>query len=162
MPTFAESIKLEAEKPANAIRLVLSGTFLRAYNRSAWLFQCCITEYHVMKKYVKSTAQDVYFVGFPIEKLFDIVGGRKTEKTEFGFDVMLSDEEMPSPDAYDAWTQTVKTLPSSKADYYSLPMTGADAEKEVLRRLRDYPFERKTLIDNTLFLSELRQLLDNK
>ena len=115
-----------------------------------------------MKKYVKSTAQDVYFVGFPIEKLFDIVGGRKTEKTEFGFDVMLSDEEMPSPDAYDAWTQTVKTLPSSKADYYSLPMTGADAEKEVLRRLRDYPFERKTLIDNTLFLSELRQLLDNK
>lgn len=69
-----------------------------------------------------------------IDKLFDTVGERKTEKTDYGFDVTLSEEEMPNPEAYDAWTQMVETSPSSKADHHALPLASVEAEREVLRR----------------------------
>lgn len=115
-----------------------------------------------MRKYIKALKCDVFFVGFPIEKLFDTVGERKTEKTEHGFDVALSPDEIPAPEAYEAWTQTVAAAAASKADYMALPMTGAAAEREVLRRLREWPMEGKTLIESLKLLSELRQLLNNK
>ena len=162
MATFVEAIRLEESKPANTIRLIPAGKFLRAYNQSAWLFQCCIAEHSVMRKYVKALKRDVFFVGFPIEKLFDTVGERKTEKTEHGFDVELSPDEIPSPEAYEAWTQSVDAAAASKADYLALPLAGAAAEREVLRRLREWPIESKTLMENLKLLSDLRQLLCNK
>ena len=54
MPTYAEAIKFEESAPKNIIRLVKSGEFYRAYNRSAWLFHRCIAEHKVMRKYLKT------------------------------------------------------------------------------------------------------------
>lgn len=162
MSTFAEAIKREGEKPANAIRLMVEGKFLRAYNQSAWLFQSCITEHKVVRKYIKSLSQNVYFIGFPVEKFFDTCGARKADKTAFGFDVVLAPEEMPAPEGYDTWLQTVDAAAASKAEQLALPMAGADAQREVLRRLQEYPLERKTPMENTFFLAELRHLLSNK
>ena len=51
---------------------------------------------------------------------------------------------------------------SSKGDFYSLPLAGVDAEREVIRRLRDFQLESKTLIECVSFIAELRQLLNNK
>lgn len=162
MGTFADAIKREGEKPANTIRLIVEGKFLRAYNESAWLFQSCITEHKVVRKYIKSLSQDVYFIGFPMEKFLDTIGSRKADKTDFGFDVALSAEEMPAPETYATWLQTVAAAAASKAAHLALPLAGADAQREVIRRLQEYPLERKTPIDNTYFLAELRQLLSNK
>ena len=62
MPTYIDVIKFEEEAPANTIRLVKSGEFYRAYNHSAWLFQCCITEHKVMRKYIKSLKTYIYYI----------------------------------------------------------------------------------------------------
>ena len=99
MPTYIDVIKFEEEAPANTIRLVKSGEFYRAYNHSAWLFQCCITEHKVMRKYIKSLKTDIYYIGFPEKSLFNnicIVQGFKfeQEETERLCDVMnVTDEE---------------------------------------------------------------------
>ncbi len=161
MPTYIDIIKFEENAPANTIRLVKSGEFYRAYNRSAWLFQCCITEYRVMRKYLKALKCDIYYIGFPEKSLFNNIGERKSTKTEYGFDIELVGLEIPEEDAYETWKMTVATEQSSKGDYYSLPLVGVEAEREVIRRIRDFPLENKTMIECTVFISELRKLLNN-
>lgn len=161
MPTYTEVIKFENEAPANTIRLVKSGEFYRAYNHSAWLFQCCITEHKVMRKYIKSLKTDIYYIGFPEKSLFNNIGERKSTKTEYGFDIELMEFEVPDEDAYETWKTTIETEQSSKGDFHSLPLAGADAEREVIKLLRDFPLESKTMIECTVFLSELRKLLNN-
>lgn len=161
MPTYIDVIKFEEEAPSNTIRLVKSGEFYRAYNHSAWLFQCCITEHKVMRKYVKSLKTDIYYIGFPEKSLFNNIGERKSAKTEYGFDIELNIEEIPDEEAYETWKTTIVTEPSSKGDFNSLPLAGMEAEREVIKRLRNFPLENKTMIECTVFLSELRRLLNN-
>ena len=161
MPTYIDVIKFENEAPANTIRLVKSGEFYRAYNHSAWLFQCCITEHKVMRKYIKALKTDIYYIGFPEKSLFNNIGERKSTKTEYGFDIELMEFEVPDEEAYEVWKMTIPTEPSSKGDFNSLPLAGAEAEREVIKRIRDFPLENKTMIECTVFLSELRKLLNN-
>ena len=162
MATYADSVKFENEAPKGVIRLIKSGEFWRAYNHSAWLFQCCIAEHKVMRKYVKALQSDIYYIGFPDKSLFGNIGERKSEKTELGFDVTLTDEEIPDEEGYETWKASVKTEESSKGDFYSLPMAGADAEREVIRRIKEFPLESKSMVDCVVFLSEIRKLLNNK
>lgn len=161
MPTYIDAIKFETEKPNNTIRLIKSGEFYRAYNHSAWLFHCCIAEHKVMRKFVKTLDTDIYYIGFPEKSLFTNIGERNSTKTEYGFDIELTDEEIPDPEAFETWKTTIETQHSSKGDFYSLPIAGADAEKEVIRRIKDFPLESKSMIDCVVFLAELRKLLGN-
>lgn len=161
MPTYIDVIKFEEEAPANTIRLVKSGEFYRAYNHSAWLFQCCITEHKVMRKYIKSLKTDIYYIGFPEKSLFNNIGERKSTKTEYGFDIELMEFEIPNEEAYETWKMSIETEQSSKGDFHSLPITGAEAEREVIKRIKDFPLENKTMIECTVFLSELRKMLSN-
>lgn len=162
MASYSEIVKFESEALPGTIRLVKSGEFFRAYNHSAWLFQCCIAEHKVMRKFVKALNEDIYYIGFPSKSLFNNIGERKSVKTEYGFDIQLSEKEIPIEDDYEEWKATVETKHSSKGDFYSLPLAGVDAEREVIRRLRDFQLESKTLIECVSFIAELRQLLNNK
>lgn len=56
MPSIENSLKHEEETPTGKVRLVQSGEFVRAYNRSAWRFYCCTAEYKVTRKFVKARA----------------------------------------------------------------------------------------------------------
>ncbi len=49
MPTYVDVLKFEGEAPVNTIRLIKSGEFYRAYNHSAWLFECCIADHKVIR-----------------------------------------------------------------------------------------------------------------
>ncbi len=161
MPSYSEMVKFEAEAPQNTIRLVKSGGFYRAYNHSAWLFQTFITQYKVIRKYIKSLDDNIYYIGFPEKNLFDNIGDRKTEKTEFGFDIFLKEDEVQDEDNYETWKLSVETLDSSKSDYYSMNLTGREAEIEVLRRIREFTLESKSMLECVIFISELRKLLNN-
>lgn len=152
-------VKFEASVPPGVIRLVKCGEFYRAYNHSAWLFQCCITEYKVMRKYIKTIQEDVYYIGFPEKSLFGNIGDRRSEKTDFGFDIYLSQDEIPDDDAFDTWLNCVKTEQSSKADFHSLILSGAEAEREVIKRIKDFPIESKTMIECAVFIADLRKML---
>ncbi len=162
MPTYTEAIRFEEDAPRGVIRLVKSGEFYRAYNHSAWLFQCCIAEHRVIRKYVKAMKCDIYYIGFPEKSLFGNIGERHSEKTELGFDILLSEDELPDEEGYETWKATIKAEESSQGDFLSLPLAGADAEREVIKRLREFPLESKSMVECAVFLAELRQILSNK
>ena len=51
MPKITDCLKAEREAADNVIRLARNNNFLRAYNRSAWLFQRVVTEYRVKRQF---------------------------------------------------------------------------------------------------------------
>lgn len=159
MPKYSDIIKFQDEAPNNVIRLVKSGEFYRAYDHSAWLFQCCIAEHKVIRKYVKSISREIYYIGFPEKSLFGNIGEHKSEKTDYGFDIVLANDELPDEKDYETWKNNVVTEQASKGDYHSLPLAGAEAEREVVRRLRDFTIENKTMVECVVFLAELRGML---
>ncbi len=161
MPTYINVIQFEESAPPNTVRLIKSGEFYRAYNHSAWLFQSCIARYKVMRKFIKSLKCDIYYIGFPEKSLMSNVGNRRTAKTDYGYDVELLPNELPSEEGYETWKATVETAPSSQGEYNSLPLAGVAAEREVIRRLRDFPLESKSMIECAVFVAELRKLLNN-
>ncbi len=124
MPTYGDSIKFEEEAPRGTIRLIKSGEFYRAYNHSAWLFQSCIAEHKVMRKYVKTLKRDIFYVGFPEKSLFNNIGERNSSKTEFGFDIQLCEDEIPDEEGFETWKASIEVSASSKGDFNSLPLAG--------------------------------------
>ena len=61
MPKITDCLKAEREAAGNVIRLVRNNNFLRAYNRSAWLFRRVVTEYRVKRQFISPvSAQDAY------------------------------------------------------------------------------------------------------
>ncbi len=162
MPTYVDAAKFEEATPPNTIRLIRSGEFYRAYDHSAWLFQCCIAEHKVMRKYVKTLKRDLFYIGFPEKSLFNNIGERKSTKTDYGFDIELALDELPDEAGFETWKLSVETEHSSKGDFFSLPLAGPDAEREVVRRLREFPLESRTMVECTVFLAELRKLLNNQ
>ncbi len=162
MPTYADVVRFEDEAPINTIRLIKSGEFYRAYNHSAWLFHCCIARHRVMRKFVKAIQSEIFYIGFPEKSLMANIGERKYRQTEYGFDVELATDEIPDEEGYDTWKLSIETEHSSKGDFFSLPLAGADAEKEVIRLLREFPIENKTMVECAVFVAELRKLLNNR
>lgn len=162
MATYVEVAKFEEATPPNTIRLIRSGEFYRAYDHSAWLFQCCITEHKVMRKYVKALKRDIFYIGFPEKSLFHNIGERKSTKTEYGFDIELAADEIPDEEGFKTWKLTIETQPSSKGDFFSLPISGPDAEREVIKRLREFPLESRSMVECAVFVAELRKMLSNQ
>ena len=155
-------IRAEEETPPCTIRLIKSGNFFRAYNHSAWLFQSCVTEYRVIRKYIKALKQNIWYIGFPGERLFETLGGREAVKADYGFDVALAAEEVPAEEGYQEWLRSVEAEDSSKADDAALSPAGPGTERDVLRKLREFPLENKTMVECVAFLASLRKALNNK
>ena len=159
MASIENSLKYEAEVEPGKIRLITSGEFVRAYNHSAWLFYCCISKYKVIRKYSKAQQRDVYFLGFPVSKLLELINGRVCEKTDFGYDITLKPEEVPAEEGYEAWTKEVPVEAASRADALATPLAGRELESAACRKIREFPLEMKTPVETVVFLSEMRRLL---
>ncbi|MCF0183566.1 MAG: hypothetical protein HUK01_04440 [Bacteroidaceae bacterium] len=160
MPRIVDCIKSESETPANVIRLVkVSGGFLRAYNRSAWKFHTFINDYKVKRMFVKSANEEVVSLGFPETSLHALTDGRQMTTTDLGFDLMLKPGETLRADDYEAWVAAIPVTNNSRSDYEACPLSGPEAEREVLRRLMQFPVERRSPLDCQAFLSELREML---
>ena len=162
MPTYQDIVTFENAAPTGVIRLVKEGKFLRAYNHSAWLFHSCIAKYKVIRKHVKAIDSDVMYIGFPESSLASIAGSRQVTKTELGLDLSLRPEEIPDEADYEVWFTTADVGQASKDDFHALPLAGADAEREVIKLLRAFPMENKTMTECVVFLATLRKLLNNK
>ena len=159
MASIENSLKYESEVEPGKVRLIASGEFVRAYNHSAWLFYCCVSKYKVIRKYSKQQQRDVYFLGFPISKLLELINGREYAKTDFGYDITLKQEEMPVEEGYEAWTKEVPVEIASRAGASALPLSGRELADAVCKKIREFPLETKTLVETVVFLSEMRKLL---
>lgn len=162
MASIETSLKYEAEVEPGKVRLVTSGEFVRAYNHSAWLFYCCISKYKVIRKYSKAQQKDVFFLGFPVSKLLELINGRVCDKTDFGYDITLKPEEIPADEGYEAWTKEVPVEATSRAAASAMPLSGKELESAVCRKIREFPLETKTPVEAVVFLSEMRKLLIGK
>lgn len=159
MPSIENSLKYESEVGGGKIRLVTSGEFARAYNHSAWLFHTCISKYKVIRKFHKPEQKDIYFLGFPTNKLLELINGRSYEKTDYGYDIALKPEEMPAEEGYEAWTKEVPVEAASRAAEAALPPSAREVEGAVCRKIRGDPLETKTPVEALVFLSEMRKAL---
>ena len=159
MASIENSLKYESEVEPGKVRLITSGEFVRAYNHSAWLFYCCISRYKVIRKFSKAQQKDVYFLGFPVSKLLELINGRVCEKTDFGYDITLKPDEVPAEDGYEAWTKEVPVEVASRADASAAPLVGREWESAVCKKIREFPLETKTPVDAVVFLSEMRKAL---
>ena len=159
MASIENGLKHESEVEPGKIRLITSGEFVRAYNHSAWLFYCCISKYKVIRKYSKSRQENIYFLGFPVNKLLELINGRVCEKTDFGYDITLKPEEIPAEDGYETWMKEVPVEAASRADASALPLAGRELDSAVCKKIREFPLETKTPVEAVVFLSEMRKLL---
>ncbi len=114
MASFEQIIKFENEKPNGVVRLVEAHGFYRAYNQSAYLFHQAIARHKVTKKFVKNINQQLVYIGFPADRLLERIGTRSHKKTEFGYDVELAADELPSDEGYDEWRKTIPTEAASR------------------------------------------------
>ena len=137
MASIENSLKYEAEVEPGKVRLITSGEFVRAYNHSAWLFYCCISKYKVIRKFHKPEQRHIYFLGFPTNKLLELLNGRPYEKTDFGYDVALKPEEIPPEDGYETWVKEVPVEAGSRADAFVVG-NSEEALLALVPRVRDF------------------------
>ncbi len=159
MASLTESIKFSDAAPNDVIRCLQFGSFLRVYDRSAWLFHCVFAKYKVIRSYVKGLQRDTYFIGFPEKSLLQHIDGRTCTKTEYGFDIQLSADEIPAEEEYDNWKLAVEVVPISKKAEATVPPTGKELETEVCRIIREYPLDIRTPVDCMMLVKELRMML---
>jgi hypothetical protein len=159
MASFEQIIKFENEKHHGVVRLVEANGFYRAYNHSAYLFHQAIAKHKVTKKFVKNINQELVYIGFPADRLLERIGTRSHKKTEFGYDVELAADELPSDEGYDEWRETVPTEAASRGDANSLSLNGEELRRSVCERIRVFPMETKTLIEIAAFVAEIKKAL---
>ena len=159
MASFEQVIKFESEKPKGVVRLVEANGFYRAYNHSAYLFHQAIAKHKVTRKFVKNIGSEVVYVGFPVDRLLERIGSRSHKKTEFGYDVELAAEELPSDEGYEEWRETVPTEAASRGEAAALAISGDELCRVVCERIRLFPMETKTLIEIAAFVAEIKKAL---
>ena len=162
MASYEQVLKLENEKPDGVIRLVESSGFYRAYNKSAFLFHKVIAQHKVTRKFAKNINQEIVYVGFPVDRLLERVGGRSHKKTDFGYDVELAAGELPDMEQYDEWRKTVPTEPVSRGDAAALPRGGEELRRAVCERIATWPMETKSLLESVEFLAGLKKALTER
>lgn len=163
MSKFKDLVEYENAKPDRSIRLVRSGTFYRAYNRSAWIFSSLISQYTVLREYVKELKDNVFYIGFPTHVMIDRIAGRKYDKTEKGYDVMLNEDDVLDETGYEAWCASILTETKDKEGEErtgNVRFSGHKAlENYVASKISRFPLMDSTPKQCLDFLFDLQQLL---
>ena len=159
MASFEQIVKFENEKPNGVVRLVETNGFYRAYNHSAYLFHQAIAHHKVTRRFVKNLNRQLVYIGLPVDRLLERIGTRSHKKTEYGYDVELAADELPSDEGYDEWRETVPTEAASRGDANSLSLNGDELRRSVCERIRVFPMETKTLIEIAAFVAEIKKAL---
>lgn len=182
MATITEILTVEKERPLDTfptdIHLFVEGSFLRAYERSAWLCVSFIHKFKANRKQVKNSDDSFVFVGFPQTSLPKFVlDGAEVEEVNEKHLVM----HMPpatfgdNPDVekanvdFDNWKQSVPLTISKKAQKAALPTDDPFGEvssfqqstriSDVVQQIMAFPLERKSPMECMQFVSELREQL---
>ena len=161
-----------------SIHLWREGSFYRMYNWSAWLIIAyCYNEQlikdnykplTVTRKYVAGTEDTLCFVGFPLKSLQkfipNAVGFEPNDNNHITIPITLPAQKIDFETLDLQYQQWFNQLPiseekpkksSEKKDY---PIQQSGLTKVMLRILQ-YPVEQRSLIENTEFISRIKQEL---
>ena len=171
MANVKEIVQLEGERSEpgqyRCVHLWHEGSFLRAYDWSAWLLCHYVHEFKVTRRQFKGIEQPVVFVGFPQTSLpkfvpegCDVLSvGEKHSVIELPLD--LSEEELAVlREEYVQWCEA-QPLAESQQKERSATRTSAVAAHptsltEIMHTILAFPVERKSPIDCMLFLTEVK------
>lgn len=167
--TTTESLEMEKSKPGNAIYLFRRGTFLRAYEQSAWLVSTLFrSDYKLLRDSLRGGEKYVY-LGFPYNKIREVFPeGYSVEEHDSHIVVTLENSQLKDIPTYDKWLKESKIidkketdLPRESASPISATMHISNAQ-ELALRLATYHMENHTMIENMQFLANLISSIEYK
>lgn len=153
------------------IHLFQEGTFLRAYEWSAWLCVRYIQDFKATKRMFKNEDASVVFVGFPVSSLtrYTPEGAEVTVTEDKGVAMLLSEgvfQGMTDVDRlradFENWKESVPLTESSKRDA-KIPIGGdvsvshSGRLTDIVYRILAYPIEQKSPLESMQFLAEIKR-----
>ena len=172
---------LEIENTNNShIHLFKEGLFLKAYQRSAYLFNTTVKPFKTIPKYFKGVQQHLVLLGFPSGGLDNLFPQANVKQVEEGYYVVSLNPETVAFDVekYNEWFLLVEQQyakeqermkekereKEKEATLFSQPnpvpvVENEMSESSVRDKIMRFPLEQSTPIECMLFLSELRRSL---
>lgn len=168
-------LSVEAERPdmeaCRHIHLFREGSFLRAYEVSAWLVHRFLNDrYKMTNRRYKGHDEPVAMLGFPPQSLDGILstercsGFTRLEVSSEQVDVVVSEKELPDEyevelflDDFKRWKESLpveEQEKSRKGGTDSLP--GKTSATTILQKILTFPVENRTPLDCQSFLFQLR------
>lgn len=157
------------EASRRLIHFYQEGSFLRAYEWSAWL--CCryLNDFKATRRVLKSTDDTMVFIGFPITSLekYSSDGREVINVDEKAVDMILSDEiakgELAEQD-FEHWKQSVPLTESSRKERQNAlqPVQGAGQGMSltgIMQRVLAFPIESKSPLECMVFLADVKSQL---
>ena len=176
MAKIAEILSIEKERSdastQQIVHLFKEGGFYRAYNWSAWILVMMLRakehdekkQLCVSRKTIKSSGDDFVFVGFPLKSINKFIPQdvQFTPVNDSQIDMVIDPTSFDTELSIDAFEEWKKSFPISEKKEKptdtaaSQPRQGLTAlMSEVLK----YPLESRTPLQNTEFISYLKQQL---
>lgn len=161
----------------DTVHLYREGIFLKAYNRSAFLFQKHFRNFRAVKKYFKSVGEDVVMLGFPSSNLPSVFPDGNYQS---GDGSHISVESLGGFDLreYSLWFDAIQLLPEKpkkpvhkKEMDYDIPFSqvslfdplGSHATsnhksifEKITEELEAFSIENSTPMECMMFLSKLK------
>lgn len=173
MAKLQDILTVEQDRPdpqsQRVVHLFQEGTFLRAYEWSAWL--CCryLNEFKATRRQLKNSDQTFVFIGFPETSLekYNVNGIEiqtvQDKMVDLILPVTLASQDLTEQD-FENWKQSVPLAESKKKEpvgslaqggtvHFAQPITLTT----VLHAILEFPLERKTPFDCMTFVADLKQ-----
>jgi hypothetical protein len=170
--TIRRIIEVECEN-TDRIYLYREGLFMKAYNRSAFLFLRYGKNYEAFRKFFKSAGGEVAMLGFPSKILPDLFSDGECSLGTVGddFAVVVCPEAINLRE-YEMWFSTLKlktAKPRSKtpstAPAESEPATDATPRHlfaQIVEQIEAFSIENSTPVECMMFVSRLKNQLKTK
>lgn len=167
-----EKLSIDASARPNEIILFAEGTFLKAYERSAWLFCHLVRPYSVRKRFVKVIGDDVVSLGFPNTTDLPVRKFNDTLPDVFVLDINDETDVSALPE-FGQWKAGIALYATEPKHSDNLPEEGIGQNSDekcertepvpcsicsIIERIRSFPMESKTPMECMLFLVELKKL----
>lgn len=162
MAKLTDILSAEKQRQDAAARLVIhlyqEGSFLRAYEWSAWL--CCryLNNFKVTRRTIKGTDDTMTFIGFPVTSLGKY-GSSDCEVhmlEDKNVDIVLTNvKDELETENFENWKQSVP-LVQSKQKEQSVVLSPVSLTA-IMQRILSFPIERKSPLDCMTFMAEIKQ-----
>lgn len=165
----AERQRSDAES-RRVIHLYLEGSFLRAYEWSAWL--CCryVNGFKATRRVVKGTDDSIVFIGFPVTSIYKYrAEGREIcSIDDRNYDIILA-ENLVQQDLNDAdfnnWKQSIQLSESKKKQQDATALSAITSTAQpvsltgIMQQILAFPIERKSPLECMVFMADVKQQL---
>ena len=152
------------------IHLFPEGTFLRAYEWSAWLCVMYISDFKPTKRKFKSEDAPAVFVGFPQNSLerHTPEGAEVTVMEDKSIELLLpetlfrdtTDAQLLKTD-FENWKQSVPLTVSSRKDLEVGGRVDSSSHPgrltDIMHRILAWPIEQKSPMESMLFLADIKR-----